>query len=156
MSRPPIAVADASPLIAFDQIGKLDLLPQLFSKVVIPPAVAEEAFTGRTVPPWLRVIGPGSPLVIAASLGRGEQQAIALALKHAGAWIVLDDLAARRLAAREGLRVIGTVGLLLAAKSRGLIGATRPLLDILDARGFRLSAAIRSTALQAAGEIEPD
>ena len=55
----------------------------------------------------------------------------------------------------EGLRVIGTVGLLLAAKSRGWIGAVRPLLDRLETRGFRLSPAVRSAALAAADEVEP-
>jgi predicted nucleic acid-binding protein len=35
-------VADASPLIAFHQIGQLPLLQALFTKVLVPPAVARE------------------------------------------------------------------------------------------------------------------
>lgn len=156
MTEPSTAVSDASPLIALDQIGRLDLLPALFTAVVIPPAVADEAFGSEAVPSWLRVVSPTGRLTGSARLGRGEQQAIALALEASAAWIVLDDLAARRLAAREGLRVIGTVGLLLAGKRRGHVNLVRPFLDALDARGFRLSSTIRVAALQAAGEADSD
>lgn len=131
MTDPTVAVSDASPLIALDQIGRLDLLPALFPAVMIPPAVAEEVFRGEAAPSWLRVVSPA-------------------------ARIVLDDSAARRLAARERLRVIGTIGLLLAGKRRGRVDAIRPLLDTLEARGFRLSSNVRATALQAAGEADSD
>ena len=156
MTEPTVAVSDASPLIALEQIGRLDLLPALFSAVVIPSAVADEAFGGAAVPSWLRVVSPAARIAGGARLGSGEQQAIALERELSAAWIVLDDLAARRLAAREGLRVIGTVGLLLAGKRRELIDAVRPFLDALDAQGFRLSSAVRTAALQAAGEADTD
>jgi predicted nucleic acid-binding protein len=153
-SRP--AVADASPIIALGRIGRLDLLQRLFTTVAIPPAVAAEAFGGEAAPSWIRVVTPGSAVGRGASLGAGEQEAIALALELDAAWIVLDDLAARRQAAREGLRVVGTIGLLLAAKRARLVESVRPLFDALDRAEFRLSASVRSIALQAADEAEPD
>ena len=35
-------VADASPLIAFHQIGQLPLLQALFTSLLVPPSVAKE------------------------------------------------------------------------------------------------------------------
>lgn len=89
-----------------------------------------------------------------ASLGAGEQEAIALAMELGAAWIVVDDLVARREAARAGLRVIGTVGLVLAAKRSGFVDSVCPILDALDRAEFRLSADIRASALRAADEGE--
>jgi predicted nucleic acid-binding protein len=67
----------------------------------------------------------------------------------------MDDLPARRLAARLGLRVVGTAGVLLAVKRLGFIVYIRPLLDGLDAAEFRLSRRVRAEVLDVAGEADP-
>ena len=85
-------------------------------------------------------------------LGAGEREAIALAGQLGARRLILDDLPARRLAARRGLPVTGTVGLLLAAKHAGLVPAVAPLLDALTAAGFHLSGRVRDAVLAAAGE----
>lgn len=38
----PVIIADSSPLIALAIIGELELLPRLYQRVVIPPAVWDE------------------------------------------------------------------------------------------------------------------
>ena len=151
--RGPI-VSNSSPLIALDRIGQLELLHALLGEVVIPPAVEQEVFAENAPPPWIRVAALRTPLDEAASptLGLGERQAIALAVEvHAGR-IILDDLPARRLAASLGLPVIGTVGLLIAAKNAALVTTVAPLLDDLVTVGFRLSSEVVTAALIAAGE----
>jgi predicted nucleic acid-binding protein len=46
-------VADTSPLIGLQRIGRLDLLEILFGEIIVPPAVMHE-FTRRGEPPaWL-------------------------------------------------------------------------------------------------------
>ncbi|HSB61623.1 MAG TPA: DUF3368 domain-containing protein, partial [Vicinamibacteria bacterium] len=96
-------VADASVLIALVQISQLPLLESLFAEIVIPPAVAREVAPSLPEPPtWIRIQKPALPLdarVAASSLDAGETEAIALALELGAAWIILDDLPARRLAA---------------------------------------------------------
>ena len=52
--------------------------------------------------------------------------------------LILDEQPARRLATSLGLRVIGTVGLLLAAKDRGFLTKIKPELDRLLAVRFFL------------------
>jgi hypothetical protein len=68
--------------------------------------------------------------------------------------IILDDLPARRLAATLGVPVVGTAGVLYAAKQRGLLDAVRPSLDTLRAAGFRLRQDVYEAVLSAAGEVD--
>lgn len=68
--------------------------------------------------------------------------------------VVLDDLDARRVARRLGLEPIGTVGLLLAAKKRGIILSLKAELDRLQKMAFWISAQLRAEVLKEAGEEE--
>jgi len=157
MAERGFVVSNSSPLIALDRIGQLDLMRALLAEVVVPPAVIHEVFADRDPPAWLRVIAPAVTLDDTASptLGRGEREAIALAVETRARRIILDDLPARRLAASLGLPVIGTAGLVLAAKNTGLVPAVAPLLDQLVAAGFRLSPTVIAAVLAAAGESAP-
>jgi len=66
--------------------------------------------------------------------------------------VIVDDQAARRVAKRIGLHVIGTAGILIAAKRRGLIPNIRPYLDQLLAVEFFLSAELYDEVIRRAGE----
>jgi predicted nucleic acid-binding protein len=151
-----ITVSDSSPLIALAQIGQLDLLPKLCSAVVIPPAVAAEtAPTLAVLPGWVRVRELKQALHPETSqgpFGRGEKEAISLALELGPSQIILDDQPARRLARRLGLSVVGTVGILLAAKRLGQLQRVQPALDDLLRAGFFLSPELYQRVLIQAGE----
>jgi len=70
------------------------------------------------------------------TLHNGEVEAITLA-KKLNYWIVLDDSKAREIAKREGLSVIGTVGLLKVMMRKGLIEETsEELFKKLAAQGY--------------------
>ncbi len=124
----------------------------LFGEVYVPHAVLDEWSEGTSGTPeqaaaaerlpagWLQVRSVDVAYDAArANLGRGEEEVIALALELGAGYAVLDDLAARRLAQVRGLRVIGTVGILIAARRRGAISSVIPLLENLREEGFRLS-----------------
>jgi predicted nucleic acid-binding protein len=149
-------VADASVLIALAQIGQLPLLEGLFGEIVIPAAMAREVAPSLPqLPTWIRVgelPRRRDRRVEEAELDPGESEALALALQVAGGQIILDDLPARHLAGTLGLPVIGTAGVLLAAKRSGLIPTVRPLLDALRTRGFRLRPDVYDEVLRSAGE----
>jgi predicted nucleic acid-binding protein len=111
------------------------------------------------IPTWIQTRAAPTPLdarVLAGRLDPGETEAIALALDAGIGRVILDDLPARRLALQLGLRVIGTAGVLLLAKQRGIVPALRPLLDALKASGFRLRKDVHDEVLNAAGESEAD
>jgi predicted nucleic acid-binding protein len=89
---------------------------------------------------------------LAEKVDPGEASAIALALEKVDASLILDDLKARKLAKRLGLDVTGSVGVILRAKSLGLIPAIRPLILLIRTTSFRLSPDIERQAFLLAGE----
>jgi predicted nucleic acid-binding protein len=148
-----VAVSDASPLITLDQIDRLELLRDLFSDVVVPPAVAlEVAPSVQTLPLWVREVQAPSLRDLASHRGAGEREAIALAVHLTADSIVIDDLTGRRIAASLGLTMIGTLGLLVRAKRSGLLRAVRPEMDALIASGLYVSEQVYHNILGAAGE----
>jgi len=146
------AVTNSTCLIALERIDKLDLLPKLFTTVFAPPAVQDELGCAFD---WLQVRTPADPGAVAAlrtQLHAGEAETIALAMELQDVSIILDDGKARRIAAQLELDVIGTLGVLIAAKTRGFIESVGGVIESLDQAGFRMSAELRAEALQLAGE----
>lgn len=146
------AVTDSTCLIGLERIQRLDILPQLFSPIMIPLAVQAEVGITTT---WLTVVAVQNRAVVAAlntQVDDGEAEAIALALEIGNVFAILDDLAARRVATQLGLKIIGTVGVLLRAKQQGIISEIRPLLIALNQADFRISGALVCRALEIAGE----
>lgn len=149
-------VADASPLIALQQIGRLELLEALFGAIAIPTGVAEEITPSVTLRPWMTVLGlaqPVAPVVLGAHLGRGESEALSLAIETRAPRLLVDERAARRIAEALGVPVIGTLGVLLAAKRRGKVDAIRPLMEALQQQGFWIARALVDRVIAAAGEM---
>jgi predicted nucleic acid-binding protein len=87
-----------------------------------------------------------------ANLGPGETEAVSLALELHADRLVLDEKAARQLAVAFGLNVIGTLGVVLAAKRKGLIVAVRPLVEALLENNFWISPQLVRRALEEAEE----
>ncbi|MCP5198057.1 MAG: DUF3368 domain-containing protein [Gammaproteobacteria bacterium] len=159
----PEAISNTSPLVYLYRIQAIDWLPQLFRSVWTPTAVVEELKEGQRrgfdVPSpsrycWLEVVDPlNTPSEwLSLDLGPGELAAMALALENKTRVILLDDLLARRTAQAAGLRVWGTLKVLLEAKSQGLTERLAPLVDRLSETGMWLSTEIRGRILALAGE----
>lgn len=159
----PDFICNTSPFQYLHQLGRLDLLPSLATRVTVPPAVIAEIEVGRalgydlpdlTTFDWVSLHEPRSApaLPLAAGLGPGESAVLALALESPDPLVILDDALGRRAAELLKIPLTGTLGLLLDAKSAGLIPAISPLLDQLDSLRFRLSPATRSAVLKLAGE----
>ena len=149
-----IAVSNSSPLIALAQIGQIDLLQRLFESVWIPEAVAREAASSISGSGWIAIqpVQALHPRTLLPSLALGEQEAISLAVEIRDALVILDDGAARALAQALHLPVVGTAGLLVIAKERGLISAVQPHLDALISNRFFLSRQVYELILRKAGE----
>lgn len=147
-----LAVCDASGLIALNRIGRLGLIADLFGRVLIPPAVRRE-LQSVNPPAWIEV--QHLPEIVEppdSYLGAGEMEAIQLAVMVQADQVILDDLDARRMAARRGLRVVGTLGLLLEAKELGFLATVRPEMDRLRAGSFHISPRLYQAVLRQAGE----
>ena len=156
-----MVVSNSTPLIAFARIGELDLLRRIVGHVVIPAAVWDE-ITGATNragadevqrAAWIEVRRPtsvGGDLT--ALLDQGEAQTIALAEELGASEVLLDERAARALASARGLKLIGSAGLLVRAKERGLIDAVQPYLQRMRAQGVRFSDRFVRALLNQIGE----
>lgn len=144
-------VSDATCLIGLHHIGKLDLLPKLFSKVLIPPAVRHEVGFDIEKVDLLAPLDTNLANSLKLVLGAGESEAITLALELALP-IVLDEKKARTIAEAMGLKILGTVGLLVLAKKQNLLQSVSSLLHDLEATGFYMSTSLKEQALQGAGE----
>lgn len=131
--------------------------------VIVPPAVVDELAEGRalgmnlpdlTLFDWITVRRPVSELAVplVTNLGPGETEVLMLGLESGKEVVVLDDGLARRVAETLGLRLKGTLGLLLDAKRAGLIHIVGPLLDQLHALRFRVAPHTRTAVLKLAGE----
>lgn len=163
MPSEEIIIADSSPLIGLARIGRLGLLAQIARHMVVPQAVHAEVTGARAEAPgaaevaaqaWIEVREADravvAPLLIL--LGRGEAEAIALAQREPSAVLLMDDLRARKLAERLGLRRMGTVALLGQAKREGLIPKLKPALDALVANHIFIRQQLIDAALKEAGE----
>jgi len=152
----PAYVANSSPLIVFERVGRLDLLPSLMNHLFVPSAVRREVFGANALPAWLtekNLTQPAAARIASARLGAGEREAIALALEMSATELVIDDLAARRLAQSLGLSIIGSLGLLIRAKNAGLISAVRPLMLAMQSDEFHIAENLFEGILKAAGEL---
>lgn len=156
----PDIVSDTGPLIALASIGQFDLLHRLFGRILIPAAVRAEvqdetSVRELTAADWI-VVRPAQDTLavrlLKEELDAGESEAIILAQELDAALILIDDRAARRKAQGIGLRTVGTLGLLLMAKDKGLATDLKPLLDSLIRAGFRMSDDLYHQVLESAGE----
>ncbi len=154
-----IVVSDTSAISALIQIGHADILRQLFDEVLIPSAVEAElrAFHPE-LPRFIRAMPLRNPTALPPLLmvlDQGEAEAVALAHEHQADYLLMDEIAGRRVATAKGLRVIGPVGVLLEAKRLGLVPQLRPLIAALETQaGFHLSTALKAHALREAGELD--
>jgi predicted nucleic acid-binding protein len=159
------AVVNASPLILLFKGGLADLLPRLFSDVAVPDAVWEEVVAGgetddatKLLPsvPWVRrVTVPAiAPEVAVWNLGDGESAVLSFALSWPEYVAVVDDRAARSCARTLGVQTLGTGGLLILAKRRGLIQSVTVELQKLQGAGLWLSNEVIALLKDQAGESD--
>ncbi|MFM7181980.1 MAG: DUF3368 domain-containing protein [Verrucomicrobiales bacterium] len=158
----PEVVCNTSPLQYMHQIALLEKLPQIYGRILVPQAVEHEIRAGRqagvNLPDlasldWLEVreVAPTS-WPVPRDIHRGESEVIALARLSGNAKLILDDLAARRHAKLLGLKVTGTLWVLLKAKEKGFIDQLRPHVESLVLAGFRLADSTRDDFFRMAGE----
>ena len=95
---------------------------------------------------------PVSVQIAEWGLGAGESAVIAFALENTGYDAVLDERAGRTCAQALGVRVRGTLGLLVLAKRAGVVSAIRPHIEGLLEAGYRLTPALIAAVLDEAGE----
>ena len=140
----PRVISNTSCLIALSNIGRLEILRNMYNTVIITPEVQDEF--GDTLPDWISVIpvsDPSKTLLIHGTLDLGESSSIALAMEDSNSLLILDDGKARRFARSLGLMLTGTLGVVYKAKLSGLIEEDMTtIITEFRQNGFRISPEI--------------
>ena len=151
-------VLNASPVIVLARIRQEKLLFELPDEVVIPRAVAVEIQAGPAEDQARQALEAGrftivdtpppSATLLAWDLGAGETAVLSFAIAEAGWTAILDDAAARKCARSFGLPIKGTLGVILLAKTQGLLSSAADVLKSLQSIGFRLDDKVIAEALR--------
>ena len=155
-----LVVADSSALITLAIGDALTVLDALFSRVHVPPAVMDEvSVRGKPQAARLRRYLEGKVVPVHTShvrwegrVGRGEAEAMALYEQLNASFLLIDDSRARSIARRSGIPVVGSLGVLLRVKEKGIVERITPFMERLRTSGLYLSEDLIRDVLEQAGE----
>ncbi len=157
-----VVVSNSGPLISLAKIGKFSFLKLLSKRVIIPEAVYDEVVkaskgrpgekeTQEALGNWIELKGVRNHLAVQlleAEIKKGEAESIVLAKELNANLLLIDDNEGRSIAEKNGLKVKGTVGLILIAYYLGLLENPRQTIDELRDKGFYLKDGIYERILK--------
>lgn len=157
-------VVNSSPLIALGYIDKIGLLKDLFDEVFIPEEVYNETvingknnLVADAIKKYeIKIVNIKNTLTVdflMEFLDKGEAEVIALSEERAIKNVLIDELKGRHIAEKHGFTVIGSSGILLLAKKKGLISNVRENIEIMQANDIRISEKLKFIILKEAGEL---
>lgn len=164
-------VCDTNIIIDFSKIGRLDLLKDVFDEVLIPNEVKEELMAGegagesdgiedtdvkKALPGWISIKTVKDLFALEnlkINIDKGESASIVLYKETNSDLLAINDLKARGIAHALEIKIIGTLGILLLAKDKGLIQEIKPLMEKLRKNGAYVSNSLYNRILEDAGEL---
>jgi predicted nucleic acid-binding protein len=161
-----IFVSNTTPVISLLKIKHLFLLKELFGEIIIPTGVYEELTAKSLFQEEIRQIGNcnfittqkiTNELAIKiiekeSGLDRGESEAIVLTEELHADVLLMDERKGRKIAKKLGLKITGTLGIIVEAKNRQLVQEVKPLLDSLISQNIRISHRLYKEILDYCGE----
>jgi predicted nucleic acid-binding protein len=157
-----IVFSNTTPFIALSSINQLNLLPQLFGTIHVVYEVAEECRAGSfiAVPdleslPWVSLVESQFDInykTVLLELDKGEKHTLNMALKLKADKVIIDEKIGRNIAEYLGLSVVGTLGILIAAKQRGWINSFSNLVKDMRSQGIYYHPGLVKKLSQTIGE----
>ena len=155
-------VSNTTPIISLLKLNQLELLQKIYTEIYIPTAVYKEIEAGKAKGyykdlseiDWINIIEIQDKQAVKyfLDLDAGEAEAIVLATELNADLIILDEKLGRFHAKHADLKVTGTIGILIKAKSEGLIEKLEPLLNELTNKEVWISEKLKSEILKKVGE----
>ncbi len=149
-----IVISDTSPINYLVLIDEIDLLAKLYQTIIIPSTVFKELTAEASPakvkvwlenkPDWLLIKEPETvifPTIF--RLDAGESEAIQLAKELNADLLIIDEKQGRKIAKEQGLRVIGLIGVLVAAIEKDLIDADETVAK-LENTSFRFAKTFKN------------
>ena len=156
-------ISDTTPIISLIKINRLDLLQKLFGEILIPEAVYKELTTNIAFKNEADIVKNSDflktsavqnrkaleVLQVASGLDDGESEAIILADELNSDVLIIDERKGRKVAQKLGIKITGTVGVLLQAHNENMITADeiKNYLEQLKNSNIRLSDSLIQEAL---------
>ncbi len=155
-------VADASPLIFLGKVRRLVLLHHVLGDDIVVPQQIREEVLARPLDPaesdelhrflaTVRMERVDSPRDFVTGMSRADNAAMTLAVRLEAALLLTDDRTVRRLATVEGIRPLGTLGVLLLALRLGLVDrdeVRRLVDDLVRSHGFRIGVELYAAVIR--------
>jgi predicted nucleic acid-binding protein len=151
--RDALVIADSSCLILLAKIDELEILRSIYKRIFITKEIAGEF--GSDLPDWIEVREVENKTLQSLFediLDLGEASALTLALETQDCTVILDDLKARKTAAKLNIKVTGTIGVIVRARKEHKIPSVKSVFDKILATDFRISDRILTEAIKEAGE----
>lgn len=155
-------VSNTTPIISLLKIGKLQIIKDLYGEIFIPQEVFNEIEAGKTKEfytdlskiEWIKIekVQNKKSLSYFLDLDKGEAEAIVLATEIEADLIILVETLGRFYAKHAGLKVTGTIGILIKAKQVGYVTELKPLLLELRDKKVWLSDSFIQEILMLANE----
>lgn len=159
-------IINATPLIYLGKLGKLNLLTQLYSNIITTREVKNEVLT-KNYPEysvlkmafdnWIMIQDANDKtvmdnLILSQQIDLGEASVIALALEQENdVLLLLDDLIARSIAKSLGIKISGTLGIILEALYSKILSTDEIKLlfdDLVTETSFRISVKLYQSITQ--------
>lgn len=156
-----IVFSNTTPFIALASIKWLDLMPRCFGNVhVVTEVIDECAVGGKVKVPDLRLLDWVIPVdslpvvhtTVLLELDKGEKHTIDMAKRSLANWVIIDEKMGRNLAEYLGLRVTGTLGILLKAKQQGWIDSFVDAVNAMQQSGIRYHPELVRKLAKSVGE----
>ena len=143
-------IVNSTPLIALGKVDLLSLLKKEYGEITIPVAVFDEVCEKNDSvrkqvknSSWIHIesiADTKSRKMYKAKLHDGEVEVMILAQEYEGEHlVVIDDGASRKTAEYLGLKLTGTIGILINAKVKGHIDAVMPIIKKMQSNGIYFS-----------------
>lgn len=156
-----IIVADATPLITLALCDCLTILPALFQNLAVTQSVyGEVTVVNKSGSAQLALFlqdkiysVESSPVIIGSEkLDKGELSAMALYKQLSADFLLIDEKTGRRVAKANHIKIIGSLGVLIEAKNKGIIDKIKPHIEILRETQIYFSDTLLDHALKLTNE----
>jgi len=155
-----IVIADTGVLISLGIVGKIEIINKLFNEFYIPQAVWEELkkYENPAFPKKYKTLLKKHILKIKSKnqlsllMDYGESESVTLYQELNANCLLIDDQKARLMAESLGINCIGSVGLLILAKQKGLIHDLRSIFKVWQKNERYFSKKLLNEILSKTGE----
>lgn len=156
-------IVNSTPLITLSKLRHIFILRELYEEIIIPTAVKNEVTTKNDLASqdildnlsWIKVMDCAkfNRAAFSSRLHAGEMEMIVLAMELNADLVIVDDKPARKAANALGFNITGTLGVLVKAKTNGIIKAVSPFIESMREINIYLSDNAIEMALRQSGEL---